>query len=105
MNQIVKTVFALMFILSFGCLNNASSNHRTKLDTLPNGILGKWGGLGESTPVFDIRNDSIYYFQEQKAYPYKMKANDMLIERNNEIGVLKNISVDLDTLIFYDELG
>jgi hypothetical protein len=34
-----------------------------------------------------------------------MKDNDMLIERNNEIGVLKNISVDLDTLIFYDELG
>lgn len=103
--ELIKIIFLFISAFSFSCSNNTSSNHFTKPDNLSQGILGKWGGLGENRPVWEIKADSIYYFQENKAYPYKMNGNDLIIERPDGVVILKNIAVDVDTLMFYHEQG
>ncbi len=68
-------------------------------------IIGKWGGLGEESPVWDIRKDSIYYFQHSKAYAYKILNKNMHINFGNTSTILKNINVKSDTLFFIDDVG
>ncbi len=65
-------------------------------------LLGQWGNLSETTPVWEIQNDSIYYFQESKAYSYIIIDNNFVIDRPNSKAVLRNISVVNDTLSFLD---
>ena len=76
-----------------------------KVDDLKTKLIGHWGGLGEDGPVWEIKNDSIYYYQEKKTYPYQIVDKDLVIERPESKGVLRNISVTKDAMIFYDEQG
>jgi hypothetical protein len=77
----------------------------SKLDSLKNALLGRWGGLGEESPVWEITMDSIYYFQELKSYRYEILNNNFIIYRQESKGILKNISVIKDTMTFYHEDG
>ncbi len=99
----------VLSILFFASCNSQPSNNLTKqvtkVDSLKNTLVGKWGGLGENSFVLEIKIDSIYYYQENKSYPYKIVANDLIIERLETKAVLRNISVNKDTLIFYDDQG
>ena len=72
---------------------------------LRNKLIGKWGGLGESKPVFEIRKDSICYFQQSTKYPYKIVNHDFVIFFPDHEGILRNIRVDHDTIFFYDDYG
>ena len=101
----INIISLLVSISSIGCSNNNGSNHFAKLDSLQSYILGRWGGLGEDSPVLEIKADSIYYYQEHKSYPYKMNGRDLTIERPSQMGILKNVTVDMDTMIFYDQQG
>ncbi len=96
-------------ILFTGCNNpevdDKSAKIYTKVDTLKNKMIGRWGGLGEDSSVWEIRIDSIYYFQQRKTYPYKMLNNDLIIDRKESKGILRNISVIADTMTFYTEEG
>lgn len=72
---------------------------------IENNLIGKWGGLDEKTPVWDIRKDSIYYFQHLKVYSYEIINKNMIINFGNSSTVLKNIHVKKDTLFFVDDAG
>jgi len=102
-------LICVLCILLFASCNSKTSNKLTKqeskVDSLKNTLLGQWGGLGENSPVLKINIDSIYYYEENKSYPYKIVDKDLIIERLETKGVLRNISVNKDTLIFYDEQG
>lgn len=67
--------------------------------------MGQWGGLKEDSPIWEIRRDSIYYFQHSKAYPYKIVNRDLIINFPESRAILKNISVISDTLFFSGEEG
>lgn len=73
------------------------------VDPLRMKLLGLWGG--KDGPIWEIKTDSIYYFNESKAYPYKLINGDFVIYRTNITGTLWNISVSGDTLKFDDEQG
>ncbi|HEX4876774.1 MAG TPA: hypothetical protein VFV31_08900 [Chitinophagaceae bacterium] len=98
----ISLITILLFV---GCTSQRSedSNNIAKIDSLKTTLLGQWGGLGEASPVLEIKSDSIYYFEEKKSYPYEIIGTDLVIRRAEYIGVLKNISVLQDTMTFYDE--
>lgn len=106
---IMKAIFILIFIVVVGCntkkSNNTHANKLTQVHSLKDNLIGKWGGLGEDSPVWKIELDSIYYYQEKKKYPYQILGRDLIIERAQSKGVLSNISVIKDTMIFSDEQG
>ncbi|MEP7228787.1 MAG: hypothetical protein ABI691_00965 [Ginsengibacter sp.] len=105
----MKAIFILIFIVVVGCntkkSNNTHANKLTQVHSLKDNLIGKWGGLGEDSPVWKIELDSIYYYQEKKKYPYQILGRDLIIERAQSKGVLSNISVIKDTMIFSDEQG
>ena len=104
-------VFFLLHVFLFASCNDnkkgdanpkkKNNNERVK----KNKMIGKWGGLGEATPVWDIREDSIYYFQHSKAYKYELIDKDMVVNFENYRPVFKNIHVVNDTLFFIDDIG
>lgn len=73
--------------------------------TLKDSLIGKWGGRAENRPMWDIRKDSIYYFDRSIAYPYKIINRDFIIYFPDHKAVLRNIKVDHDTIFFFDEIG
>jgi hypothetical protein len=104
----MKIACISLFIFFVSCDSadsNTKTNQYTKVDTLKHKLLGQWGGLGEDSAVLEIKIDSIYYLQEKKSYPYKIVDNDLVIERNESKGILRNISVIEDTMTFNDEQG
>lgn len=107
----MKLISVILFLLFVCCniqscnTNNAGKNKPLLVDSLKAKLIGNWGGLGEDSPVWEIKHDSIYYYQEQKTYPYQIVGSDLIIERLDTKGILKNISVLKDTLMFYDEQG
>jgi hypothetical protein len=105
----MKFIWVITLLFIVGC-HTKNSNDRTtktvkKIDSLKTQFKGQWGGLGEDDPVFEIKDDLIYYFEEKKTYPYQFAGKDLIIQRTESKGVLKNISVVNDTMTFYDEQG
>ena len=98
--------FLIIFVL-YSCrdVNNSKKKYNNVLVDTSLFLMGKWGGAGENSPVWDIQKDSIYYYQRQKAYPYKYVNGDLIIDLGESKGVLHKVRVVLDTLFFYDEQG
>jgi len=101
---------SFLLILSFAaCNENTESSQKpivtSQEDSIKNTLTGRWGGLGESSPVWEIRNDSIYFFEHLRAYPYKMVNHDLIINQLTHEVKLGNIYVIKDTLFFLDERG
>ena len=71
--------------------------------TLETRIIGNWGGKNEGSPIWLFSKDSIYYYQFQKSFKYEIINQDLFIEFNDNITVLKDISIIEDTLYFKDE--
>ena len=106
----MKIIFFLTVLIWSSCKEtsnkrNTNSESISSEDSLKNTLIGRWGGLGENRPVFDIKKDSIYYFKRNAAYPYKIVNNNFLIDLPETVGILNNVSVAKDTLFFYDEQG
>ncbi len=105
----MKLTFILTSLFFVSCNIQNSNDVATKkiieADRLKIKLLGYWGGLGEDSPVWEIKIDSIYYCQEKKAYPYQIVDKDLVVERPKSKGLLRNISVVEDTMTFYDEQG
>lgn len=79
------------------------SKTKTGEDSLEPNLIGKWGGLGEKSPVWNIMHDSIYYYEHSAAYPYQILDGDLIIHFPKSRGVLKHITVNKDTMSFVDE--
>jgi len=100
-----KSIFYLFLIgisithsIIISCVGNTS-----KSEELKNKLIGKWGGLGEKSPVFKITSDSIYYYDRLKSYKYEILSGDMIISFPESKGFLKRVSVINDTMFFFDE--
>ena len=103
----MKIIYIILFTFFVSC-NNTDQNDAmikklTIVDTLKTKLLGQWGGREESAPVWEIRVDSIYYYEEKRTYQYKLLNKDLIIERDESKGILRNISVIEDTMTFNDE--
>ncbi len=104
-----KIVFVIIVLLNIKCReSNSSKADRQILKDSTKQVanyIGKWGGLDEKIPVWNIMKDSIYYYQHNRYYSYSYISGDLIIDFNGSKGVLKNIHTVLDTLIFQDEQG
>lgn len=96
----LKSVFFLLLIYS--CQNgNLNAKIVSRIDSFRNSLIGKWGGPDESGPALKITHDSIYYYNENKSYPYEIIGNDLVFDNGQSKPHFKNISVMKDTLFFY----
>ena len=94
-------------ILSLLSCTDASSNKKrareTKTDSLRLQLIGKWGGLGEDSPVWEITADSIHFFGAGETFPWKLSGADLIINRNGPSLIFSKVSVIRDTMIFFNE--
>ena len=63
------------------------------------------GGSSDSFPVWEIRKDSIYYFEHSRAYPYKIVGHNIIISLPENQVKLENIHIIKDTFFFTLHLG
>lgn len=107
----IALLYALLIISLMGCKekpdakSNSEFNLKNNSLSLRDSLIGKWGGLGERRPVWEIRKDSIYYFERSIAYPYKIINRDFVIYFPDHVGKLRSIGVDHDTMYFLDPQG
>jgi hypothetical protein len=97
-------IFLAGFVIVFSCKNQEVKN-QSAARSAENSIVGLWGGPNENSPVWEIKTDSIYYFEQKKSYKYKISEDSLLIYFPDHIGVLYHIYPTGDTLIFYNEVG
>jgi hypothetical protein len=98
----MKFLPILFFIFLAGC-----STQRQKIDprtySIKNRIIGKWGGLGEDSPVLRIDKDSVFYFGILKSYPYQWVDRSLVIDCSIDFGrksILGSISINNDTMYY-----
>ena len=103
----MKILNILIIVSILSCNSkNKSSVELTHQDTLKNNILGVWGGASkENPPAFEIRKDSIYYFNRDSAYSYNIVNNDMIINFPHSKAMYGNIYAIKDTLFFSEGPG
>ena len=100
----MKFFLALFFFLS--CQQNSirKGNELGKLPNTLSSIRGTWGGE-TGTPVWLIKDDSIYYYSENRSYYYFVHENDLIVLYKEGPFMLKNIHSVYDTLFFENEGG
>jgi hypothetical protein len=98
----MKSSFIICLLIITSC-QRAKNDHIeiSRADSMKNSLIGKWGGLNERTPVWKFSHDSIYYYDQDKSYPYSIIGNDLVINMGEKQPKLKNIAVYKDTLFFY----
>ncbi len=105
-NSILKGICISLTLTFISCSQHDTKNKPSKKldidDSLISKLIGKWGGIRESTPVWDIRHDSIYYYDRSTAYPYKILNGDFIIDLPESKAVFEDISVVKDTMFFID---
>jgi hypothetical protein len=98
----MKKQFFIFLLLFTACQQKKPAIIKISIeDSFRNSLIGKWGGLNESHPVWKISHDSVYYYSQNKSYPYSIAGNDLIIDEGLEQPLLKNVSVIKDTLFFY----
>ena len=104
--MITKNHLIIFLLITAGCQNKEPVKIEiTKIDSIKKSLIGKWGGLGESTPVWKITYDSLYKYGENKSYSYIMSGNDLVVGTSEFQFKLKDISVNGDTLYFYTRVS
>ena len=105
-NSILKGIYFVLTLIFLACnqhdKKNTLSKKLTMDDSLKIKLIGKWGGIREDTPIWDIRSDSIYYYDRSTAYPYKILNGDFIIDFPEPGAVFEDISVVKDTMFFID---
>ncbi|MFN8291659.1 MAG: hypothetical protein U0U70_15485 [Chitinophagaceae bacterium] len=101
-------LFASILIIFFltNCTNGkvkTTQDGLTFYDSLKKNIIGKWGGE-KGGPVFEIRQDSIYYFDKDSSFLYKLNGDTFLVHLPNQdsIVVFGKLRVVGDTLQIID---
>ncbi len=90
-----------MFFFTSCKQNKTSVIQISREDSFRNSLIGKWGGLNEGNPVWKISYDSVFYYNQNKSYPYSIAGNDLIIDEGPAQPLFKNISVHKDTLLYY----
>lgn len=96
----IYRIFSVILLFS-SCTEQIKPTRKISVeDSLISTLIGRWGGSGDSLPVWEIRRDSIYYFQHSRAYSYRIVDRDMIISLLENQGKLGRIHVRKDTLFF-----
>ncbi len=103
----MKFIYLILILFLVSCNENIKTQPKISFeDSITATLIGKWGGQGEKDPVWEIRKDSVYYFEHLRAYPYELKNHDLIINLSNNNQVkLENTHVIVDTLFFISHLG
>jgi len=93
-----------MFLL-LSCRGNKEKNiekHTPSENLLQKKLLGKWGA-GYGTPAFEIRaDDSIYFYNNNECYPYKLAADTLYVKfRDRDTSSLFGIMHVIEDTIFF----
>lgn len=98
----MKYVYIICFLFIVSCQQNEQISQRTLiLNDFKSNLIGKWGGFDKDTPIWKISTDSIYFYNDKRSYIYKLKDSSLFIEEISNIPMMKNITIDKDTLFFY----
>ncbi len=68
-------------------------------------VVGKWGALNGSDPLFTFSSDSFFVNDISKGYHYQIINKSIIIDYPNVFRVLRNVKVNEDTLSFIDDYG
>ena len=99
-------IITICSLFLLGCSSQKTeSNKISRIDSLKNSIVGKWGGPDNSGIVWQITHDSIYFYDRNQAYYYSIIGNDMVIDLEPNKKRLKDITVTKDTLFFKDRVS
>ena len=98
-----KTYLVIVFYLLISSCKGKENTENDKKKYLIQQVIGKWGGLEEKTPVLNITLDSIFYFDRNKAYSYEINNGNIIINFPEHKGILRNVSIVNDTMIFFDD--
>lgn len=100
----MKKIYFLLIIFFISCNEQPNvTNKANHDDTIKAKLIGQWGDL--KTLGWDIKKDSIYYFERLASYPYKILNNNLIIDLPESKGTLRNIRVIKDTFFWLDEQG
>lgn len=84
--------------------DNYSKNHsedEVSHDNTKNKILGKWGyETNEGVFSWDFTKDSINYIQSHKRYLYVQHDNSVIVLREENPTIMKDVALKSDTLFF-----
>lgn len=98
----MRNVFIICLVICVSCKNKKPQIIKvSKIDSIRSSLVGKWGGRDGRKPVWKITQDSIYYYSQDKSYPYTILENDFVIDMGESKFRMKDISVKDDTLFFY----
>ncbi len=105
----MKIPLYIIIIFFISCNSDSHNNNLSpksiKTDSVKAALIGIWGGDDQDYPVWNITQDSIYYFDRNKSYAYNIIGKDLIIKFPESDGHLREISVIQDTMIFYDAPG
>ena len=93
----------------FVACNNYSKERKAENEVAENELkeklIGKWSGLGQNIPVWEITKDTFYYRVSSKAFSYEVIENDVYVNRPDYPAILNDVRILNDTLIFYDKVS
>ncbi len=104
-----KLILVIILTLILGCYHVKTNGEENpdNINLLRARLIGKWGGPGEKGPVWKFSRDSIYYYERDCSYPYKLNGDTLNVKfpDRSSITVFGKISVTKDTLklIQYDQ--
>ncbi|MGI8634259.1 MAG: hypothetical protein ACR2KZ_02535 [Segetibacter sp.] len=102
----MKNTIIICLLVIMGCKDKTQANIEiSKTDSFKNSLIGKWGGSEENGCVWEITRDSLYYYDQNKSYPYAIVGNDLVINMGESKPRLKDVSVKRDTLFFYTKVS
>jgi hypothetical protein len=100
-----KTTLSLLLCIILTCCNSSDIPKHTNPNSLQKNIIGKWGGAEGESAIWEIKSDSIYYFEEQKSYACRLSGDSLMVDYKEGTFYLRDITVVNDTMVFYDESG
>ena len=98
----MKYIYLIYLPILVGCQQKEQTNQKTPVvDNLKRNLIGEWGGFDQGRPVWKITSNSIYFYNDKRFYAYTIKGSDLFVEEISNIPMMKNISINKDTLFFY----
>ena len=102
----MKPIYSILILFLASCDEHIKPIQKISFeDSLINTLIGKWEGSSGTLPAWEIRKDSIYFFEHSKSYAYKIVNKDMIIDFPDYKVKFENIQVIKDTLLFIKRPG
>jgi hypothetical protein len=105
----MRILLFLLLIIITGCNQHPGSKNtvpaKIDADSLKASLTGLWKGMGKNGLIWNIRTDSVCFYQFKAAYSYIIQGRNFIIDLPGGKDTLRNITVIKDTMFFSDEGG